>query len=407
LLVSQTGQMVQQGDELASLYSPELVVTMQNLVDARQSGNQELLAAARTRLQLLDISDDQIDQALASGKADTHLKIRSPLSGHVIKKYVREGQYVQEGTPLYDITDMASVWIQAQVYEDDLAFLPLSLPGQSQLQGEPLTVTATARSFPNETFHGTLTFVYPHADQASRTVAVRFELQNPEGKLRPGTTATVTFHVPPKRLSALAARAAADPTRKEMLQQGRVLAVPEGAVIDTGSQKIVYRETTAGVYEGVLVELGPRMATPDGGTFFPVLRGLEQNERVVAAGSFLVDAETRLNPAAGSIYFGGSSGSKESASNVTTVRPTTPQDPDAKINAALAKLAPADRALAEAQRYCAVLEDSRLGSMGPPVKLLIEGQPVFLCCPGCKAKALADPQKTLAKVRQLKSTRKS
>ena len=402
LLVSQTGQMVHEGDELASLYSPDLVVTVQNLLDAKQTGNQQLLDAARTRLQLLDISDDQIDQALASGTAGTHLKIRSPISGYVINKYVREGQYVQEGTPLYDITDISTVWIQAQVYEDDLAFLPLSLHGQSQPPGEPVTVTATTRSFPGETFTGTLTMVYPHADQATRTVIVRFELKNPQDKLRPGTTATVTFHIGPTRLAALAAQAAADPTGKEMLQQGRVLAVPEGAVIDTGSQKIVYRETMAGVYEGVLVALGPRMDSMEGITFFPVLRGLEQGQLVVAAGSFLVDAETRLNPAAGSIYFGGSSGAKETASNVVTARRTTPDDPDAKINAALAKLPPADRAAAEAQRFCAVLEGSRLGSMGSPVKVVIQDQPVFLCCPGCKAKALADPQATLAKVRKLK-----
>jgi hypothetical protein len=196
--------------------------------------------------------------------------------------------------------------------------------------------------------------------------------------------------------------AAADSKHREMLAKGRVLAVPESAVIDTGRQKIVYREATPGVYEGVLVQLGPRMTAPDGAPFFPVLRGLEQGDVVVASGSFLVDAETRLNPAAGSIYFGGSSGSKGAGPSVTTVRPTTPEDADAKIAAALAKLLPEDRRLAEAQRFCPVLEDSRLGAMGSPVKLMIEGQPVFLCCKGCVRKALANPQATLAKVQELK-----
>jgi Cu(I)/Ag(I) efflux system membrane fusion protein len=401
LLVNETGRAVKEGDELASIYSPDLVVTTQNLLDAKQTGNRELLEAARTRLQLLGIGDDQIERQLASGKADLHLKIRSPISGRVIKKYVREGQYVREGTPLYDVADLSTVWIQAQVYEDDLAFLPGDMHGQSA-PPEALAVTATTRAFPNEPFRGTLAFVYPHADQATRTVTVRFEMQNPQGKLRPGTTATVTLNVEPARLPAIAALAAADAKHREMLAKGRALAVPESAVIDTGRQKIVYREATPGVYEGVLVQLGPRMTAPDGAPFFPVLRGLEQGDVVVASGSFLVDAETRLNPAAGSIYFGGSSGSKGAGPSVTTVRPTTPEDADAKIAAALAKLPAEDRPLAEAQRFCPVLEDSRLGSMGPPVKLMIDGQPVFLCCKGCERKALANPQATLARVQELK-----
>ena len=79
---------------------------------------------ARVRLQLLGIDDQQIDEILAAGKADTHVRIRSPISGHVINKYVQEGQYVQEGTPLYDVADLSTVWIQAQIYEDDLSLLP-------------------------------------------------------------------------------------------------------------------------------------------------------------------------------------------------------------------------------------------------------------------------------------------
>jgi len=90
-----------------------------------------------------------------------------------------------------------------------------------------------------------------------------------------------------------------------MLAQGKVLAVPETSVIDTGSQTIVYRQTMPGTFEGVKVTLGPRMAGPDDVAFYPVIRGIDQGDRIVTAGSFLVDAETRLNPAAGSIYFGG------------------------------------------------------------------------------------------------------
>lgn len=404
LFANETGQMVKAGDELALLYSPDLLVTVQNLLDAKRSGNQQYLDNARTRLQLLGIDDAQIDDILTANKTDIHLRIRSPLSGHVITKYVREGQYVEEGTPLYDVADLSTVWIQAQIYEDDLAFLPAdSNDGDNASDSRKLSVVVTTRAYPDQPFEGKLAFIYPHADQETRTVTVRFELDNPGHKLRPGSTATVTLKIQPKDIAALAAAASRD-RGAEMLDEGRVLAVPEGAVIDTGSQHIVYREASPGVYEGVSAALGPAMAGPDGAIFYPVLRGLDHGDKVVTTGSFLVDAETRLNPAAGSIYFGGSGGAQSGRSSVTTVRPTTPDDPDALIEAALAKLSAEDRALAEQQRFCPVLPDNRLGVMGTPVKVFVEGQPVFLCCAGCKTKALKDPKATLERVALLKRT---
>jgi Cu(I)/Ag(I) efflux system membrane fusion protein len=408
LTVNETGQMVDAGDVLASLYSPDLNVTMQNLLDAQKRGNRELLESGRSRLQLLGISSDQIDDILKAGKANTHLKIRSPIAGHVIKKYVREGQYVDEGTPLYDIADLSTVWIQAQIYEDDLAFLPaeqMHKPG-TQLFDNPLQITATTRAYPDEEFQGLLTFIYPHVDQETRTVTVRFELNNPGHRLRPGTTASVRIKVPPRDIRALEQAAAANPevVKPDLLDQGRVLAVPETAIIDTGNQTIVYRQTLPGVYEGVKVVVGPRMSGPDDIPFFPILRGLEPGDVIVSAGSFLVDAETRLNPAAGSIYFGGSSGSK-SGSGGTTVRPSTPEDTDSKIEQALAKLSSEDRRIAEQQQFCPVLADSRLGAMGVPVKVMLEGQPVFLCCDGCRKPAQEKPAEMLEKVQKLKAAK--
>lgn len=185
-----------------------------------------------------------------------------------------------------------------------------------------------------------------------------------------------------------------------------MLAVPDSAVIDTGAQSIVYRETIPGTFEGVRVKLGPRMAGPEGETLFPLLAGLARGERIVASGSFLVDAETRLNPAAGSIYFGGSGGSKSGQVSASTVRPSTPEDEVAKIEAALARLPLEQRRIAEAQQFCPILEENRLGSMGTPVKVTVAGQSVFLCCDGCKKSALANPKQTLAKVAAFKLGRK-
>jgi len=399
LFVNQTGQMVTAGDELASLYSPDLLVTVQNLLDAKRAGNESFMESARTRLELLGIDRQQIDEIVASGKANTHLKIRSPISGHVINKYIREGQYVQEGTPLYDVADLSTVWIQGQVYEDDIPFLPPS-NHDGDIDQDGLDVTATTRAFPDVVFHGKLTFVYPHVDEQTRTVTVRFELDNPNHTLRPGSTATVTLKVDPEKLKLFARN---EESREQTpSKDGQVLALPESAIIDTGKQKIAYRETTPGVYEGVDVKIGPRMTGKDGGTYYPILAGLKSGDLIVTAGSFLVDAETRLNPALGSVYFGGSGGSQAKSTNVSNVRPSTPEDPDAKINAALAALSVEDRKLVKLQRFCPILTKNRLGSMGPPVKLVIEGQTVFLCCPGCKEKALANPKQTLEKVAELK-----
>jgi Cu(I)/Ag(I) efflux system membrane fusion protein len=401
LEVNETGQMVEAGDVLASLYSPDLNVTVQNLVDAKRRNNGDLLKGARRRLELLGISNDQIEEILRTEQANTHLKIRTPITGHVIKKYVREGQYVEEGMPLYDVADLSTVWIEAQVYEDELAFLPVEQehkPHHARHTG--IAVTATTTAFPNEVFRGDLTLIYPHVDAATRTATVRFELGNPGHKLRPGSTAAVRLEIAPQSLGFLKALETTAES-SEKLKQGLVLAVPEDSVIDTGKQTIVYRQTVPGSFEGVLVKLGPKMQNAEGVVFFPVLQGLVPGDQIVTSGSFLVDAETRLNPAAGSIYFGGS-GSKTGPSTVTTVRPSTPEDDDAKVTAVLAKLSAADRALVAAQKFCPILPDSRLGTMGVPVKLDVRGEPVFVCCSACKAGAFENPEQTLTQVHKLK-----
>jgi Cu(I)/Ag(I) efflux system membrane fusion protein len=405
LYVNYDGQPVEKGERLAILdvrYDAELSATLEDLLRARRNGNREDEAMARTRLKKFDVGDAQIEEILHTGKVGTQLTITSPIKGHVIKKYQREGNFVGKGTPLYDVADLATVWIEGQVYEADQALVKV---GQE--------VSATTRGLPNHApFAGKITFIYPHLDEASRTLTVRFELPNPGHELRPGDYATLTIKEAPQQMDlfsrepsageGLSKEAAAE--RRAMLEQGRVLAVPDSAVIDTGALKIVYRESSPHVYDGVRVDLGPRMAVP-GSTvaYYPVLSGLAAGDRVVVNGSFLIDAETRLNPAAGSIYFGGS-GSNASPGGVA-VRPSTPDDEDTnekKVKASLAKLGPEDRKLAAAQKFCAVLEGSRLGLMGTPVKIALDGKPVFLCCSSCKDKAEADPTKTLAVAEELK-----
>jgi Cu(I)/Ag(I) efflux system membrane fusion protein len=422
LHVNYTGQHVKEGEKLAVLdvrYSPELMATLDDLRRAQRAGDKEAEGWARKRLRLWDVGDEQAAELLRGGKDSPQMTVRSPIEGHVIKKYQREGGSVDDGTPLYDVADLSTVWVLAQVYEADQGLLHEDMP-----------VRATTLSLPGETFTGTLDFVHPHLDEASRTLAVRFHIPNKGHRLRPGMYATVQIDVPPRRVGPLLRPVAEDAAllgavgavagpgglapnvaallypagRAAPLLAGLVPAVPDSAVIDTGALKVVYREAAPGVFEGVAVELGPRMAVPgDPTAYYPVLRGLQAGERVVTNGAFLIDAETRLNPAAGSIYFGGSGG--KGASSGVALRPSTPEDEGAlerKARAELARLSAADRRLAEEQKFCPIRRKNRLGSMGPPFKLTRDGQAVFLCCSGCEKQARDDPQKTLATVEELK-----
>jgi multidrug efflux pump subunit AcrA (membrane-fusion protein) len=387
LFVNVTGQTVKKGEPLAELYSPELLSTVTNLLDARQSGNRDIERGSRDRLRLWGIDDAQIEQILKDGKPITHITIRSPLSGHVIKKYQVEGEYVEEGAKLFDVADLSTVWIEGQVYEDQIAFVHEGLP-----------VTAVTKAFPDREFSGKVAFITPWLDTNTRTIRIRFDMQNPGNELRRGMYASVALQVPAIRLSPLPPDTGEE--EKRMQEQGLVLAVPESAVIDTGSRKIVYRESELDEFEGVDVRLGPRC-----GAFYPVLSGLRAGDRIATSGSFLIDAETRLTAGASSTYFGSAVGptALDHGHAALTARPSMTRDDADKVQAALVKIDTVDRKLAETQIYCPVLTDNRLGVMGKPVKVLVQGQPVLLCCKACVNKALADTSRTLAKVGEFKT----
>ena len=158
--------------------------------------------------------------------------------------------------------------------------------------------------------------------------------------------------------------------------KGQVLAVPETAVIDTGARRVVYVESMPGTFDAVEVVLGPRC-----GTFYPVVSGLEPGQKVAAAGAFLIDAETRLNPSLATAYFGAS-------------RPGSSPEEAPKATLDFSGLSPADLALATAQKTCPVTKKP-LGSMGSPVKMAIGGRSVFVCCDGCVQTLKDKPEKYL------------
>jgi hypothetical protein len=169
---------------------------------------------------------------------------------------------------------------------------------------------------------------------------------------------------------------------------GQVLAVPESAVVDTGSRRIVFVETMPGMFDGVEVVLGPRC-----GADYPVVRGLEPGHAIAISGAFLLDAETRLNPSLAAGYFGAARDQAASAASApgAVKKAASPEDE------ALSGLSPGDRALALRQRIGPVTRKP-LGSMGVPERVEIDGRAAFLCCSGCEAKFRRDAAKYLAEL---------
>jgi len=278
LFVSETFTTVACGDALAEIYSPDLYTATQELIlSSKGSASPELAKGAREKLRLLGVAEQEIDSILASEGPSSRIVLRSPQSGHVIHRAVVLGAHVNAGDTLFEIADLSRVWIEAEVYERDIPFL---VEGQS--------IEATVVAFPARVFSGTVSLVHPHLSTETRTNQVRFVLENPHHELRPGMFATVRIERPVAEGGA-----------------GEVLSVPERAVIDTGSKKIVYVEREPGLFEGVRVELGHRV-----GGFYPVVSGLQAGERVAATGAFLVDAETRLSPGAGSTFLGAAGSEK-------------------------------------------------------------------------------------------------
>ncbi len=479
---------VKKGEPLGEIYSPELYSAARELLVARQRGASDGLAqSAREKMRLLGVGEREIDEIANSGKANHRLVLRAPFSGHIIRKNVVEGAHVEAGQVLFEIADLSTVWIEAEVYEADIDFLR---KGQS--------IEAAVEAFPNRVFGAKVSLVHPHMDPTTRTNAVRFELENPNHELRPGMFATVRIKTPlseiepfrslmaqkpfssqsvrgaeprqyyvcpthpevmmdlpgqcPKCKTVLESRRLADdqrliwwcpmhpnvtstkpggvcqecggmkliPKLQLLAKPGDVLAVPEPSVIDTGTKKIVYVEREPGLFEGVEAELGSRIDE-----FYPVIKGLQAGDRVAERGAFLVDAETRLNPAAAATYVGasggpqsgtpgpgapseapagspaGSTGEKDSHTEESGPLAES-HGPSSEDRQNIAKLGTGDREQALAQRICPVSGEP-LGSMGVPVKIALRGRTAFLCCNGCVGEAKKNPDKVLRKLAELAS----
>lgn len=266
LHVEQTGQAVRRGQTLFTLYSPELYAAQQEYLAAlasqkaaRQTSVPEradyLVAAARQKLRLWDLSDAQVRRVEETGKAVREIAVPSPASGYVVEKDVVEGAAVQPGMRLFRIAGLDRVWVEAEVYESEL---PRVRPGQSAV--------VTLPYLPGEELRGRVGLILPELDAESRTGRVRIEVAN-RGRLRPGMYADVLLRTEGKEVPM----------------------VPESAVIYTGPRQLVFVDLGEGRFQQREVRLGAKH-----GDAFEVLSGLQPGDRVVTSGNFLLDAEARL-----------------------------------------------------------------------------------------------------------------
>jgi Cu(I)/Ag(I) efflux system membrane fusion protein len=334
LFVNFTGQDVAVGQILAELYSPELSQGVQELLNvSRRAENSrsprtaigrslvadraDMVRAAEEKLRLWGLTQAQIDDIEKNGRSDVTIPILSRIEGHVFKKNVVEGQEVPAGFVLFEVADLRTVWVQAQVYEQQLGAIHVGQP-----------VEATVEAFPGETFSGKVEFIQPHLDPTTRTVDVRYGLDNPGHRLRPGMFATV-------QLKTSVADTPLFQTRKTSAHSH---ASPEP-------------QTLCPVTDAVLGSMGDPVA---------------------------VDVEGR---------------------KILTCCDACPPKVKASPKVYLAKLAKpaAAEPSPEEQKICPVT-GAKLGSMGDPILVEVDGRKVWTCCKACPPKLKADPAKYLARL---------
>ncbi len=268
LFVDFTGAPISKGQPLMAVYSPMLVSAQEELVLAarlvRDAGEgrardnaRALLESARRRLEYWDIPLDEIRRIEETGEVTRTVTLRAPASGVVVEKNVVEGDRIMPGMTLFRIADLSRVWIEADIFEKDLAMV-------REGQG----VTATFEALPGRSFAARITYVYPTVSMEARTGRIRLELPNPNGALKPGMYAKIALDIP-----------AAQPS----------LVVPRAAVLSTGMRSLVFVQGSDGAL--VAREVVPGRTE---GREVEILEGLSEGERIVSSAAFLVDAESNL-----------------------------------------------------------------------------------------------------------------
>ncbi len=312
LYVDFTGISVRKDDHLLDIYSPGLIAAQEEFLAAYQAGSGFGLSAAREKLRLLGISKTQISSLEKSGKVTESLTVHTPISGIIIDKNAREGEYVKTGQYLYSVADLSSLWLLMYIFESDISYLYL---------GQPVEFETTA--YPGKTFNGTVAFISPTLDPSTRTVKVRVNVKNDDLLLKPEMLAVAVIssrldshgsvvhtelkgkwlcpmHTDDVHNSSGQCRICGMDVVKAESIPGAVsadigrnpLLIPDTAVLKTGKRSIVYvRTQTDGraTFEGRVVKLGPKT-----GNQYIILEGLSEGESVVTNGAFKIDSALQI-----------------------------------------------------------------------------------------------------------------
>jgi RND family efflux transporter MFP subunit len=303
VLVNFTGDVVRKGEPMVTVYSPEMLASQQELLLAARARDvmrdnplpsaaehgDSLFAAARRRLQLWDLRDEQIDEVLKTGTPVRTVTVVSPISGFVTERNAFPNQKVTPDTDLYTIVDLTHVWVLADVFQGDIGVVNIGGTARVTLPyGEQAPLTARVN------------YIQPQVDPTTRAMKVRLDVSNPGMRLKPNMYVNVDFSL-------------AQPER---------LTVPADAVLDTGGRQVVFVDRGEGYLEPRSVALGERV-----GDRISVLRGLTAGERVVASGTFLVDSESRLQSAAATMGAPAAMEPAPPTAQSPTASPTAPRAP--------------------------------------------------------------------------------
>jgi Cu(I)/Ag(I) efflux system membrane fusion protein len=270
LNVTSPGQVVDKDAPLLSIYSPDLLTSEREFVellrmrdeaktkDARETP-QRLIESAKRRLQLWNVTEEQIAELEKTRKASDTLTLLSPFRGVVQSVPVEQGKNVKVGDMLVEVADLSLVWMWAEFYENELSMLQV---------GQKLAITA--KSYPGQNFDGTIALIDPFINETKRTAKVRIDIPNADFKLRPGMYVNAEL----------------------AMDMGEALTVPVSAVMPTGERNVVFIDKGEGKLEPRIVQLGGKY-----GDVYAVNSGLKEGERVVASANFLIDAESKIQGA--------------------------------------------------------------------------------------------------------------
>jgi Cu(I)/Ag(I) efflux system membrane fusion protein len=264
LFVNFTGQNVRKGQKLATIYSPDLVTAQRELLEAvaLKQTRPGLYSAAKGKLKLWDLNDEQIKSIEAQGEPMLYFDILSPISGTVTMRHVTFGDYVKEGTALFKVVDLTNVWALFDTYESDLPWITINDKVEFSIQ-----------SLPGKSFEGKVSFIDPFIDAKTRVAKIRVELKNPKMEVKPEMFVNGIVH------------------SKVAASEAQIL-IPKTALLWTGKRAVVYvkvpnRENPSFIYREIV--LGP-----EAGNFYVVAEGLEEGEEIATNGVFKIDAAAQL-----------------------------------------------------------------------------------------------------------------